>query len=114
MSPDGVHVFIINQGDGNVNVIDTLLDKVIARPSLPNKAKSRHHRQPAANYAVFEPKLQRLYVANSGKNTVSVIKANGTDLANGFSQQDCGCSDFRHADFSGGLARWNTRLRGSG
>jgi DNA-binding beta-propeller fold protein YncE len=27
--------------------------------------------------------LQRLYVVNSGESTISVIKANGTDLANG-------------------------------
>ena len=50
MSPDGVHVFIVNQGDGTVNVIDTLLDQVIGDPSLPGKrSRSRHYRQPAAN-----------------------------------------------------------------
>jgi len=38
---------------------------------------------PSPNFAVFEPTLQRLYVSNTGENTISVIKANGTDLANG-------------------------------
>ena len=84
MSPDGVHVFIVNQGDGTVSVIDTLLDQVIGDPSLPNKAiKVGTTASPQPTYAVFEPKLQRLYVVNSGENTISVIKANGTDLANG-------------------------------
>jgi YVTN family beta-propeller protein len=78
MSPDGVHVFIVNQGDGTVNVIDTLLDQVIGPPIKVGTTAS-----PQPSYAVFEPKLQRLYVVNSGENTISVIKANGTDLANG-------------------------------
>lgn len=77
MAPDGVHVFIVNSGDGisagSVSVIDTLLDKVIA--TIPVGV--------SPNYAVFESKLQRLYVSNTGSSTISVIKANGTDLANG-------------------------------
>ena len=84
MAPDGEHVFIVNQGDGTVSVIDTLLDQVIGDPALPNKAiKVGITASPQPTYAVFEPKLQRLYVVNSGENTISVIKANGTDLANG-------------------------------
>jgi YVTN family beta-propeller protein len=77
MAPDGVHAFIVNQGSGNVSVIDTLLDKVIATVPVGTTAT------PSPNYAVFEPTLQRLYVSNTGENTISVIKANGTDLANG-------------------------------
>jgi YVTN family beta-propeller protein len=77
MAPDGVHVFIVNQGSGNVSVIDTLLDQVIATVPVGTTAT------PSPNYAVFEPTLQRLYVSNTGENTISVIKANGTDLANG-------------------------------
>lgn len=77
MAPDGVHAFIVNQGSSSVSVIDTLLDKVIATIPVGTTATA------SPNYAVFEPTLQRLYVSNSGENTVSVIKANGTDLANG-------------------------------
>jgi YVTN family beta-propeller protein len=77
MAPDGVHAFIVNQGSGNVSVIDTLLDQVIATVPVGTTAT------PSPNYAVFEPTLQRLYVSNTGENTISVIKANGTDLANG-------------------------------
>jgi YVTN family beta-propeller protein len=77
MAPDGVHTYIVNAGNGtspgSVSVIDNLLDVVIA--TIPVGI--------APNYAVFENKLQRLYVSNTGSNTVSVIKANGTDLANG-------------------------------
>lgn len=77
MSPDGVHVFVVNQGSNDVSVIDTLLDQVIA--TIPVGT--------SPNYAVFEPKNQRVYVSNTGvSNTgdsfISVIKANGIDLAN--------------------------------
>jgi YVTN family beta-propeller protein len=76
MAPDGVHVFVVNQGDGThtgwVSVIDTFLDQVIANVPVGL----------SPNYAVFEPHLQRVYVSNTGDSTVSVIKANGIDLAN--------------------------------
>lgn len=76
MAPDGVHVFIVNQGDGTdngwVSVIDTLLDEVIANIDVGV----------SPNYAVFEPTNQRLYVSNTGSPFISVIKANGVDLAN--------------------------------
>ena len=76
MAPDGVHVFIVNQGDGThngwVSVIDTLLDVVIANIDVGV----------SPNYAVFEPTNQRLYVSNTGSPFISVIKANGIDLAN--------------------------------
>lgn len=76
MAPDGVHVFIVNQGDGThtgwVSVIDTLLDQVIANIDVGV----------SPNYAVFEPTNQRLYVSNTGSPFISVIKANGIDLAN--------------------------------
>lgn len=76
MAPDGVHVFIVNQGDGThtgwVSVIDTLLDVVIANVEVGV----------SPNYAVFEPTNQRLYVSNTGSPLISVIKANGIDLAN--------------------------------
>jgi YVTN family beta-propeller protein len=75
MAPDGVHVFVVNQGDGThtgwVSVIDTFLDQVIA--NVPVGV--------SPNYAVFEPRLQRVYVSNTGDSTVSVIKANGINLA---------------------------------
>lgn len=76
MAPDGVHIFIVNQGDGThtgwVSVIDTFLDIVIANIEVGV----------SPNYAVFEPKNQRLYVSNTGSPVISVIKANGIDLAN--------------------------------
>ena len=76
MAPDGVHVFVVNQGDGThtgwVSVIDTLLDQVIANIDVGV----------SPNYAVFEPTNQRLYVSNTGSPFISVIKANGIDLAN--------------------------------
>lgn len=75
MAPDGVHVFIVNQGDGThtgwVSVIDTFLDIVIANIEVGI----------SPNYAVFEPNTQRVYVSNTGDSFISVIKANGIDLA---------------------------------
>jgi DNA-binding beta-propeller fold protein YncE len=90
MATDGVHVFIVNQGDGTVSVIDTLLDKVIC-PTLFNTPATPctssfpvgTSASPQPNYAVYDPKLQRVYVSNTGENTISVIKANGIDLSKG-------------------------------
>ena len=90
MATDGVHVFIVNQGDGTVSVIDTLLDKVICptlfnTPATPCTSSfsvgTSASSQP--NFAVYDPKLQRVYVSNTGENTISVIKANGIDLSKG-------------------------------
>jgi YVTN family beta-propeller protein len=82
MSTDGVHVFIVNQGDGtaahtgSVSVIDTFLDQIITTVDVgQNPATS------SPNYAVYDPTLQRLYVSNTGENTVSVIDASRIDLA---------------------------------
>jgi len=72
MATDGVHAFIVNQGSNDVSVIDTFLDKVIA--TIPVGS--------SPNYAVFEPTNQRVYVSNTGSPVISVIKANGIDLAN--------------------------------
>jgi YVTN family beta-propeller protein len=75
MAPDGVHVFVVNQGDGThtgwLSVIDTLLDVVIANIEVGV----------SPNYAVFEPKNQRVFVSNTGSQFISVIKANGIDLS---------------------------------
>ena len=82
MSSDGVHVFIVNQGDGtashtgSVSVIDTFLDQIITTVDVgQNPATS------SPNYAVYDPALQRLYVSNTGENSVSVIDASRIDLA---------------------------------
>ncbi|HKW76298.1 MAG TPA: YncE family protein [Terriglobales bacterium] len=82
MSSDGVHVFIVNQGDGtaghtgSVSVIDTFLDQIITTIDVgQNPAIS------SPNYAIYDPTLQRLYVSNTGENTVSVIDASRIDLA---------------------------------
>ncbi|MBZ5531886.1 MAG: hypothetical protein LAO20_10680 [Acidobacteriia bacterium] len=75
MSSDGSHVYIVNQGNGTVSAIDTLLDIVIANIPVGLSAAS------SPNFAVFDGKNQRVWVNNTGDNTVSVIKANDIDLA---------------------------------
>jgi YVTN family beta-propeller protein len=97
MAENGVQVFIVNQGDGtaanpgSVSVIDTNLDIVIPctdNPSLPGKCNAttgaisvgNAPATSAPNFAFYDPKIQRLYVSNTGENTVSVIKADGIDL----------------------------------
>jgi DNA-binding beta-propeller fold protein YncE len=81
MSADGVDVFVVNQGDGtltnpgSVSVIDTTLDIVIATINVGNFPATS---QP--NFAYFDTNRQRLYVTNTGENTVSVIKADGINL----------------------------------
>ena len=84
MSTDGLFVFVVNQGDGTVSVIDTSLEIVLpcSGPSCigGNAIRVGSSASSSPNFAFYEPKLKRLYVSNTGENTVSVIKANGIDL----------------------------------
>jgi len=84
MSTDGLFVFVVNQGDGTVSVIDTSLEIVLpcAGPFCVGGNAIRVGASAASspNFAFYEPKLKRVYVSNTGENTVSVIKANGIDL----------------------------------
>jgi YVTN family beta-propeller protein len=86
MSADGLFVFVVNQGDGTVTVIDASLDIVLPcdpnTPScLPNKSiKVGTGPSPSPNFAFYEPNLRRVYINNTGENSVSVIKGNGFDL----------------------------------
>jgi YVTN family beta-propeller protein len=93
MANNGVQVFILNQGDGtaanpgSVSVIDTNLDIVI--PCIPGPSCNattgaisvgNAPATSAPNFAFYDAKIQRLYVSNTGENTVSVIKSDGIDL----------------------------------
>jgi YVTN family beta-propeller protein len=85
MAANGVQVFIVNQGNGTVNVIDTTLDAVIPcadAAGVPNCPSPFTAITVGAspNFAFYDTNRQRLYVSNTGSNTVSVIKADGIDL----------------------------------
>jgi YVTN family beta-propeller protein len=94
MSANGVDVFVVNQGDGtsitnpgSVSVIDTTLDAVIPCTPGPACDQTTHAISvgfnPATsqpNFAFYDPNRQRLYVSNTGEQTVSVIRADGLDL----------------------------------
>src|SRR5215813_5343283 len=94
MATNGVQVFIVNQGDpgatppvpGSVSVIDTNLDIVIPctpGPSCNSTTGAITVGNTAAsspNFAFYDRERQRLFVSNSGENTVSQIKADGIDL----------------------------------
>jgi DNA-binding beta-propeller fold protein YncE len=88
MSTDGVNVFVVNQGDGTVSVIDTTLDKEICSDGNAVINCDPAHRihvgfTPASsspNFAFFDSARRRVYVTNTGENTVSVIKADGVNL----------------------------------
>ncbi|HEX3154827.1 MAG TPA: YncE family protein [Candidatus Angelobacter sp.] len=85
MSSDGLFVFVVNQGDGTVSVIDTSLDIVlpcVVGPSCPsgNAIKVGTTAASSPNFAFYEPTLKRVYVTNTGEQSVTVIKANGIDL----------------------------------
>lgn len=78
MSTDGLFVFVVNQGDNTVSVIDTSLDAIVpctVGPSCPSG--NAIVVGPSPNFAFYEPKLKRVYVSNTGNSTVSVIAANG-------------------------------------
>jgi DNA-binding beta-propeller fold protein YncE len=93
MATNGVQVFIVNQGDpgatppvpGSVSVIDTTLDIVIpctgqSCDPMTGAITVGTTATSSPNFAFYDDKLQRLYVSNTGENTVSVIKADGIDL----------------------------------
>ncbi len=85
MSSDGLFVFVVNQGDGTVSVIDASLDIVlpcVVGPSCPsgNAIKVGTTAASSPNFAFYEPTLKRVYVSNTGEQSVTVIKANGIDL----------------------------------
>jgi DNA-binding beta-propeller fold protein YncE len=86
MSSDGLFVFVVNQGDGTVTVIDASLDIVL--PCTPGPScvaggtaiKVGTTASPSPNFAFYEPTLKRVYVSNTGEQSVTVIKGNGFDL----------------------------------
>ena len=86
MSSDGLFVFVVNQGDGTVSVIDASLDIVL--PCTPGPScvaggtaiKVGTTASPSPNFAFYEPTLKRVYVSNTGEQSVTVIKGNGFDL----------------------------------
>ena len=85
MSTDGLFVFVVNQGDGTVSVIDTSLDIVLPctpGPSCPggNAIKVGTTAASSPNFAFYDPKLKRVYVTNTGEQSITVIKGNGFDL----------------------------------
>ena len=86
MANNGIQVFVVSQGDGitngTVSVIDTNLDIVIPCATGPscNSATGAISVGLSPNFAYYENTKQRLYVSNTGNNTISVIKADGIDL----------------------------------
>jgi DNA-binding beta-propeller fold protein YncE len=91
MSNDGVFVFVVNQGDGTVMVIDTTLDIVLPcnQGAVPARCQANGAitlgttGTPLPNFAFYDAKLQRLYVTNGGEQSISVIKADGINAGTG-------------------------------
>ena len=71
MSDDGTQVFVINQGGNSVTVIETATDTVSATITGFS----------SPNYAVYDSRFKRLYVSNTGNNTVGVIRSDVTPPA---------------------------------
>lgn len=77
MSTDGLFVFVVNQGDGTVSVIDTSLDAIVPCAGAACPSGNAIVVGPSPNFAFYEPKLKRVYVSNTGNDSISVIAANG-------------------------------------
>jgi DNA-binding beta-propeller fold protein YncE len=73
-SADGAYIFVVTQGDGvnpgALNIISTGNFSVV--PSVPLGVKP--------TFAYFDPTLVRLYVTNTGGNTVSVFDASNINI----------------------------------
>jgi DNA-binding beta-propeller fold protein YncE len=75
-SSDGAFIFVVNKGDGinpgTLNIISTASFSFI--PSVPLGIKP--------TFAFYDLNLVRLYVTNSGSNTVSIFDASNINFAN--------------------------------
>jgi len=73
-SADGNYIFVVAEGDGvnsgTLNIINTGDYSMVGSVSLGVKP----------TFAYFDPKLVRLYVTNSGSNTVSVFDASNVNV----------------------------------
>lgn len=78
MSADTGAVYVVNQGDGTVSVIDTGIDSVIT--TIPVSASPA---TASPNFAYFDPNLKRVYVTSTGSNTLTVIKGDTINLGAG-------------------------------
>ena len=67
---DSQKVYVLDQGSGLVAVIDTGLDAVVN--SVPVGV--------GANFMVYDPKLNRIYVVNPAANTVTALDASSDTL----------------------------------
>jgi len=80
-SADGSYIFVVTQGDKvNPPALDIIATNIIATsnfavlPSAPLEVKP--------TFAFLDPNLNRLYVTNSGSNTVSVFDASNVNVNN--------------------------------
>jgi YVTN family beta-propeller protein len=64
---DGQQVYVVSQGDGQLWTINTANDTVTGNVSVGA----------GANYVVYDPNLNRLYVTNPNNSTVSVFSVAG-------------------------------------
>ena len=73
-SADGNYIFVVTQGDGvNPGALDIIATSNYGvLPSVPLGVKP--------TFAFFDPTLVRLYVTNSGSNTVSVFDASNINV----------------------------------
>jgi len=73
-SADGSYIFVVTEGDGvNPGALDIIAtDNYSILPSVPLGVKP--------TFAYFDPNLVRLYVTNSGSNTVSVFDASNVNV----------------------------------
>ena len=75
-SADGAYIFVVNKGDGvnpgSLNIIST--SNFSMAPSVPLGVKP--------TFGYFDPTQVRLYVTNSGSNTVSVFDASNINFSN--------------------------------
>lgn len=74
-SADGAYIFVVTQGDGvNPGALDIIsTSNYSVLPSVPLGVKP--------TFAYFDPRLVRLYVTNTGSNTVSVFDASNVNIS---------------------------------
>ncbi len=72
ITSDGTQLFVVNQGSGNVSVIDTSSDTEIR--TFPVGV--------GPNYAVFDPKLRRVYVTSPVDKSITIFDTTNTATPN--------------------------------
>jgi YVTN family beta-propeller protein len=110
VSADGTRVFVLNQGANNVAIIDTTSD------ATGDSVIGSFPVGPGGKYVIYDPTLNRAYVASPGDQTLTIFDNNlGCTAAPPGSTLPLACTaqavSMAGSEFGDGVSGWIARLR---